>query len=82
MPTQLGAVTILRFPRDDDEFDSLLERLVGEIDAYTHSAPELLEARLRAFYPSAVVHRQDPLGGLFPARIAWYVYRDGSPVSI
>jgi hypothetical protein len=76
-----GSITLLRFPRDDDAFAGVLDRIVAEASDLQGVAPSYIQDRLRAVYPGAVVHAQDPLAGLGAAGVAWYVYRDGSPVS-
>jgi hypothetical protein len=81
MVARSSTVTLLLFPRDDDAFGSVLERIAAEVGDLKGVAPEQLQRRLRAHYPGAVVRAQDPLGGLDASRSAWYVYRDGSPIT-
>ena len=81
MTNEASSVTLLRFPRDDSAFEALLERIANAVGGLAHLAPESLQERVRETYPDAVVHPQDPLGGFRTNGSAWYVYRDGSPVS-
>src|SRR3954469_9728870 len=78
MALQLGDITILRFPGDDDEFASRLERVV-RLSAASRVERRRFERMLRAHYPSAVVRAHarftESTGGA-----VWYVYRDGPPV--
>jgi hypothetical protein len=69
-------VTLLPFPRDDDEFRRCLDSFRSQIDG---SGPKGLEALLRIVYPRAIVRPRDSLGGLDPTNKTWYVYRDGRP---
>lgn len=77
MEVQVSEVTLLAFPRHDDEFHALLHDLAKLLDQLK---PNELEARLRERYPRAIVRAQDPLGGYVAQGSAWYVYRDGSPL--
>ena len=76
MAMAASRLTLLLFPRDDDQFSALVESLAGT----DGTAPDQLERQLRAFYPRAVVHRRDRLGELDQSAESWYVYRDGSAV--
>lgn len=80
MTIETASVTLLRFPRDDHDFEALLDRIAAAVGSLAHLGPADLQERLREQYPQAVVHPQDPLGGLRVAGSAWYVYRDGSPL--
>jgi hypothetical protein len=71
-----GTVTLLPFPRDDEEFRRRLDSLRNEID---RAGPERFEALLRIVYPRAIVRPRHSLGGLDPINQTWYVYRDGTP---
>jgi hypothetical protein len=68
---------LLAFPRHDDAFHALLHTLAAGLDGH---GPEELQIRLRERYPHAVVRAQNPLGVLQVTSVAWYVYRDGSPL--
>jgi hypothetical protein len=81
MEVEVSNVQLLVFPRDDDTMQSRLARIAAEVGRWERVTPSYLEERLRAFYPGAVVRRQDRLGGLDGGPRAWYVYRDGSPIS-
>jgi hypothetical protein len=80
MTTEASSVTLLRFPREDLDFESLLDSIAAGVGGLAQLGPEYLQERLRERYPQAVVHAQDPLGGLRVTESAWYVYRDGSPL--
>jgi hypothetical protein len=75
--TQLGDITILRFPGDDDEFASRLDRVV-RLSGDSRLERRRFERMVRAHYPSAVVRAHarfaESAGG-----VVWYVYRDGPP---
>ena len=73
--------SLLRFPRDDDEFLLHVEDLTGRTPNLAVLDPVSLQQRLRARYPQAVVRVQDPFGGINPAARTWYIYRDGAPVA-
>ena len=57
-------------PGDDDDFAADVERL---LDTGLRDASEF-QARLRAFYPEALVRPRDLAYEPF---VLWYVYRDG-----
>ena len=60
-------------PRSDERFAGIVELLVEE----GADSPADLQARLRRWYPDAVVRERD----LALEAPSWYVYRDGHWVS-
>jgi hypothetical protein len=60
---------LVTIPHDDGEFEATVRRLIDGAPSV-----EILEQRLRTFYPAASVHRRllvsEPLA-------TWYAYRDG-----
>jgi hypothetical protein len=81
MTIENTSVTLLRFPRDDLDFEAVLDRIASAVGSLAHLGPESFQEHLRQTYPGAVVHAQDPLGGFRTNGSAWYVYRDGSPLT-
>jgi hypothetical protein len=67
-------VTLLMFPKEDEQFRALVESLKGNDGVVA----DHLEQQLRMSYPHATVRQRDPLGELDPTAETWYVYRDGS----
>ena len=74
------SVTLLRFPRDDGDFEACLGRVADALGSLEYLDPATFQEHLRGTYPNAVVHPRDSLGGLEMGGPVWYVYRDGSAV--
>jgi hypothetical protein len=68
------------FPADDEAFAAFVAVCEAGLVEGPWDQPTLLERRLRARYPEAVVRPQSDLAVTRNDRI-WYVYRDGRPLA-
>lgn len=72
------------FPAQDDAFardvSAAAEAAVSE-GAGEDELVAIVEARLRATYPNAVVRMQEPLASLMDGADTLYAYRDGAIVA-
>ena len=72
------------FPAQDDAFardvSAAAEAAVSE-GAGEDELVAIVEARLQATYPNAVVRMQEPLAGLMDSVDTLYAYRDGAVVA-
>ena len=77
-------VNLQPFPARDDVFardvSAAAEAAVSE-GAGEDELVAIVEARLRATYPNAVVRMQEPLAGLMDGVDTLYAYRDGAIVA-
>lgn len=78
MNVTVASVTLLRFPRDDEDFERAVDEVARAMGGLDLTTPQDFQARVRDRFPKAVVKPQDPLGGYRVSGSAWYVYRDGS----